>query len=137
MTSQACDCKEEGMLKDLELVLEDTPGALALVGEILGRAAVNIEGICGMRVQGKGVVHILVSEATKARKALEVNRLQVTGEHEVLVMEVEDRPGNLGNIARRLAVGHININLAYLATSTRLVIGVDDLEGARGILKLK
>ncbi len=125
------------MLKDLALSLEDTPGALAMVGEVLGRAAVNIEGICGMVVQGKGVVHILVSEATKARKALEVNRIQVTGENEVLVMEVEDRPGNLGNIARRLAAGRVNINLAYLATSTRLVIGVNDLEEARKILKVK
>ncbi len=125
------------MLKDLALSLEDTPGALAMVGEVLGRAAVNIEGICGMVVQGKGVVHILVSEATKARKALEVKRIQVTGENEVLVMEVEDRPGNLGNIARRLAAGRVNISLAYLATSTRLVIGVNDLEEARKILKVK
>ncbi len=125
------------MFKDLTIVLDDTPGQLALVGEILGRAAVNIEGICGMRSGNKGVVHILVSEWSKARKALVVNRIQVSSENEVLVMEVEDRPGNLGNIARRLAAGRVNINLAYLATSTRLVLGVDDLEAARGILKVK
>ncbi len=125
------------MFKDLTVVLDDTPGQLAMVGEVLGRAAVNIEGICGMRSGNKGVVHILVSEWTKARKALEVSRIQVTEEKEVLVMEVEDRPGNLGNIARRLAAGRVNINLAYLATSTRLVLGVDDLEAARGILKVK
>ncbi len=125
------------MYKDLTIVLDDQPGQLALVGEILGRAAVNIEGICGMRSGGKGVVHILVSEWTKARKALEVSRIQVSDESEVIVMEVEDRPGNLGNIARRLAAGRVNINLAYLATSTRLVLGVDDLEAARGILRVK
>src|SRR5512146_634228 len=113
--------REGDMLKDLTIVLDDQPGQLALVGEILGRAAVNIEGICGMRVGGKGIVHILASEWTKARKALEVNRIQVSDESEVLVMEVEDRPGNLGNIARRLAAGRVNITLAYLATSTRLV----------------
>jgi len=125
------------MLKDLTLILDDQPGQLALVGEVLGRAAVNIEGICGMRAGGKGVVHVLVSEWTKARKALEVNHIQVSEECEVLVMEVEDRPGNLGNIARRLAAGRVNITLAYLATSTRLVLGVDDLEDARRILNLK
>ncbi len=125
------------MFKDLTIVLDDTPGQLAMVGEVLGRAAVNIEGICGMRSGNKGVVHILVSEWTKARKALEVSRIQVTEEKDVLVMEVEDRPGNLGNIARRLAAGRVNVNLAYLATSTRLVLGVDDIEAARGILKVK
>ena len=124
------------MFKDLTIVLDDTPGQLALVGEILGRAAVNIEGICGMRSGNKGIVHILVSEWSKARKALEVSRILVTEENEVLVMEVEDRPGNLGNIARRLAAGRVNINLAYLATSTRLVLGVDDLEAAHAILKV-
>ncbi len=43
----------------------------------------------------------------------------------------------LGNIARRLAAGRVNISLAYLATSTRLVLGEDDLEAARSILKVK
>ena len=125
------------MMKDLKVTLENRPGTLADLSEALGNAGVNIEGICGMRTGGKGVVHVLVSEASKARNALEVNHIQVSEVVEVLVMEVEDRPGNLGNIARRLAAGRVNINLSYLATSTRLVLGVDDLDAARGILKLK
>ena len=125
------------MSKDLTVILEDRPGSLAKVGEALGKAGMNIEGICGMMVEGKGVVHILVSDAVKARRALEANRIQVSEELEVLVMEVEDRPAVLGNIARRLANAGVNIHLAYLATSTRLVIGVDDLEKARSTLKPK
>jgi len=125
------------MSKDLTVILEDRPGSLAKVGEALGKAGMNIEGICGMMVEGQGVVHILVPDAVKARRALEANRIQVSEELEVLVMEVEDRPAVLGNIARRLANAGVNIHLAYLATSTRLVIGVDDLEKARSTLQPK
>lgn len=125
------------MSKDLTVILEDQPGSLAMVGEALGRAAVNIDGICGMTVEGKGVIHILVEDAAKARRALEANHIQVSGELDVLLLEVEDRPGVLGNIARRLANAEVNINLAYMATSTKLVIGVDDLEKARAAVQPK
>jgi len=123
------------MAKDLRLILEDRPGQLAKVGEALGKAGVNIDGLCGVTWEGKGVIHVLVEDAAKARRALEANGLHVDQEQEVVILEVEDRPGVLGNIARRLANAGVNLNLAYLATSTRLVIGADDLEKARQALK--
>jgi hypothetical protein len=125
------------MSKDLTLSQEDQPGTLARVGEALGKAGVNIEGMCGMAVEGKAIIHILVEDTAKARRALEANHIQVSGEHEVLVLEVEDRPSVLGNITRRLANEGINVHLVYLATSTRLVMGVNDLEKARTILQPK
>ena len=125
------------MTKDLTVILEDRLGELARVGEALGKAGMNIEGICGVTAEGRGIVHILVQDAIKARRALEANRLQVSGELDVLVLEIEDRPSVLGNIARRLASAGVNIHLAYLATSTRLVIGADDLEKARSALQPK
>jgi hypothetical protein len=125
------------MTQDLTVILEDRLGELARVGEALGKAGMNIEGICGVTAEGRGIVHILVQDALKARRALEANRLQVSGELDVLVLEIEDRPSVLGNIARRLASAGVNIHLAYLATSTRLVIGADDLEKARSALQPK
>ena len=115
------------MLKDLTVLLEDTPGSLAKLGEVLGKAMVNIEGICGMTVGGKGHIHVLVEDAKTARRAMEASGLDVPEETDVMILEVEDRPGNLGNIARRLANERINVQLAYLATSTRLVLAVDDM----------
>jgi hypothetical protein len=124
------------MVKDLSVILEDQPGALAKLGEALGKAEINIEGVVGMTVVGRGLIHLLVEEPQKARRALEANGIDVEGEREVLLIEVQDRPGVLGNIARRLAREDVNIELAYLATSNRLVLGVDDLEKARDILHL-
>jgi hypothetical protein len=125
------------MPTDLTVILEDRPGALAKVGEALGRAGINIEGICGVTVSGKGTVHILVDNGKKARQVLEANHIDVAEEVEVLVIPVEDRPAVLGNVARRLATAGVNLSLAYLATSTRLVIGADDLEKAREAVQAK
>jgi hypothetical protein len=125
------------MPTDLTVILEDRPGSLAKVGEALGRAGINIEGICGVTVSGKGTVHILVDNGKKARQVLEANHIDVAKEVEVLVIPVEDRPAVLGNVARRLATAGVNLSLAYLATSTRLVIGADDLEKAREAMLAK
>jgi hypothetical protein len=125
------------MSKDLTVMLEDHPGALAQIGEAFGRAGMNIEGMCAMTAAGKGIVHILVEDGTKARRILEANHIQVSDEKEVLVLDIEDRPGILGNIARRLGAVEVNIQLAYLATSTRLVIGVDNLEKANMVVMPK
>jgi hypothetical protein len=122
------------MFKDLSIVTENRPGSIAKVAEALGIAGVNIDGICGIGLEGKAYIHILVQEVVKARRALEANHIEVSEELDVLVLEVEDRPGVVGNISRRLANAGVDIQLAYLATSTRLVINVDDFAKAREAL---
>lgn len=124
------------MLKDITVLLEDQPGALAKLGEALGKAEVNIEGVAGMTVVGRGLIHILVEEGEKTRRALEANDIDVEEEREVLVVDIQDRPGELGNLARRLAEKGVNIELAYLTADSRLVLGVDDEPGARQVLDL-
>lgn len=119
------------MMKDLTVILEDRPGTLADMGEALGKAGINIEGSCGFPSEGKGVGHILVEDAAAARRALEEIGIEVGDEREVLVLEIEDRPGALGEVSRRIANAGVNIDLCYLATNTRLVIGADDLDKAR------
>jgi hypothetical protein len=125
------------MSKDLTIYLGDHPGSLAKVGEALGKAGVNIDGICGVTVQGKGVIHILVADAAKARRTLEANHIDVAKETDVVVLDVEDRPGVLGNMARRLANAGVNLHIAYLATSSKLVVGADDLDKVRAVAEAK
>jgi len=122
------------MVKDLTVILQDRPGTLADMGEILGKAGINIEGICATTFRGEGAIHILVEDSAGARQALEAKGIEVTAEREVLVKEIEDRPGILGEVARKLANAGVNIELVYLATKTRLIIGVDNLEKARSAI---
>jgi hypothetical protein len=122
------------MPTDLTVVVEDRPGRLADVGEALGRAGVNIEGIAATTGGGQGTIHLLVEDAAAARRALEQAGIPVQLSREVLVVEVVDRPGALGELARRIANAGVNIDLAYLATRTRLVLGSPDLERMRAAI---
>lgn len=121
-------------MRDLTVILEDRPGTLADMGEALGKAGVNIEGLCGFPCEGRGTGHILVQDAAAARRALEAVGVDVRDDRQVLVLDIEDRPGALGEVSRRIANAGVNVELVYLATNTRLVIGVDDLEAARAAL---
>jgi hypothetical protein len=123
------------MAKDLTIALEDRPGILAELGEALGGAGVNIEGFCGYESEGKGILHLLVEDAPAARGALESAGLDVQAERDVLVVDIEDRPGALGVISRRVSNAGGNLDLAYLATNTRLVLGARDLEAVRSAVR--
>jgi hypothetical protein len=117
------------MAKDLTVSLEDRPGALADLGEALGNAGVNIEGICGLGVEGRGIIHVLVEDAAAARKALEGAGIKVEGEAEPMVAEISgsaDTPGELGTMARAIANAGVNIQAMYLATHDRGVIVTTD-----------
>ena len=119
------------MAKDLTISLADRPGILAELGEALGGAGVNIEGFCGNVSEGRGTLHVLVDDPGGARQALEDAGFDVEDERDVVVVDIEDRPGALGVMARRVANADVGLNLGYLATNTRLVLGADDLEGVR------
>ena len=119
------------MTKDLTVVLEDRPGTIADLGEALGKAGINIDGMCGFPCEGKGILHILVDDASGARRALEAIGFKVTSEREVFLLETEDRPGMLGEVSRKIANAGVNVDLLYKATKTKLVIGADDLEKAQ------
>lgn len=120
------------MAKDIAVELADKPGTLAALGEALGKAGVNIEGICATPMGGgKAAVHVLVENAAGARQAVQQAGGKVTGEQDVIVVSLDDRPGSLGAAARKVANAGVNITLLYLATRTRVVIGASDLAKAK------
>jgi hypothetical protein len=118
-------------LKDLTIELEEKAGTIAAAAEALGKAGVNIEGICGFVVGDKGVGHVLVADPAKARQALQSAGARVTSEQDVLVLDIDDKPGALGKLTRRIADAGVSLNAVYLATKTRVVLGARDLEKAR------
>lgn len=125
------------MAKDLTVSLEDRPGTLADLGEALGKAGVNIEGICGIGVEGRGITHLLVEDAAKARQALEGAGIKVEGEADPIVADMTanaDTPGALGKAARAVANAGVNIQALYLATRNRSVIVTTDNAKARKAL---
>jgi hypothetical protein len=123
------------MATDLRIEAENRVGQLATLSEELGKVGVNIEGFCATVAGGQGVLHVLVDDAGAARQALQGAGYTIAAEREALVLEgVEDRPGYLGEMARRLADADVNIEVAYLATNTRAVFVVPDVTIARQAL---
>ena len=124
------------MPKDLTVVLQDRPGELARLGQATGEAGVNLQGMCAFTGEGRGFIHVLVDDAkaTAARQALEEAGMGVADERDVLVVDIEHRPGTLGELARSLAEASVNIELAYTTFGVKLVIVTDDIDSARATL---
>jgi len=83
---------------DLTVVLKDKPGQLATLGGATGEVGVNIEGMCAFTGEGRGIIHLLVADdtVTRAVTALTDAGMGVADQREVLVVDVADRPGSLG-----------------------------------------
>ena len=125
------------MAVDFTLILQDRPGELARVGEVLGDAGVNIGGLAAFTGDGRGLVHVLIDDdaVSRATTALKAAKLGVADEREVLVIDVVDRPGTLGELTRQLAAANVNIDLAYTTFGGGvIVIATEDLDSARAAL---
>jgi hypothetical protein len=120
---------------DLTVVLKDKPGQLATLGRATGEAGVNIEGMCAFTGEGRGIIHLLIDDAAAQRAAAALTEagMGVADRREVLVVDVADRPGSLGELARQLAAANVNIELLY-TTFGGVVIATDDMASARAAL---
>jgi hypothetical protein len=117
------------MATDLAISVADQPGGLADVGEALGNAGINIEGLCGVGLGDRGVIHVLVEDGAAARTALEGAGLAVESEAEAIVSAIPGdvrTPGTLGKMARSVAEAGVNMRAVYLATGDRAVAVTDD-----------
>jgi hypothetical protein len=117
------------MATEFRVVIQDRPGTLAQLGNVLGEARVNIEAIQGVSREGKGFVQFVPNEPEKARQALDVAGIPYT-KREVLIVRVLDEPGMLGDVALVMSKAGINIDSVYVTTRGYIVLGVDDLTGA-------
>jgi hypothetical protein len=122
------------MAVDLVIDIENTPGALARVAAAISDAGVNIAAATCVGAGGRAELHILVPHAEAAKHALAISHVAVTREREVVVVDVEDRPGVLADLTRKIAGAGVNLDLVYVATQNRVVFGAADLAALRAAL---
>src|SRR5437867_9440049 len=122
------------MAVDLVIDIENTPGALAGVAAAISDAGVNIAAATCVGPGDRAELHILVPHAEAAKHALAISQLAVTREREVVVVDVEDRPGVLADLTRKIARAGVNLDLVYVATRHRVVFGATDLAALRAAL---
>jgi hypothetical protein len=122
------------MAVDLVIDIENTPGTLAEVAASISDAGVNIAAATCVGAGHRAELHILVPHAEAVKHALAISHVGVTREREVVVVDVEDRPGVLADLARKVARAGVNLDLVYIATQNRLVFGAEDIAALRAVL---
>ncbi|MBV9127769.1 MAG: ACT domain-containing protein [Verrucomicrobia bacterium] len=98
----------------LALFLENKPGTLAAVCDALAQASINIYALTISDTVDHSVVRMVVSDTHRALAIFEEHGTLVV-ENDVLVVEINNQPGRLSDIARKLAAAAVNIEYAYLA----------------------
>ena len=121
-------------MKDLAIALENRPGALAEMGDVLGHAGLSIEGGGAWVINGQSVAHFLFEDGATARCALEAAGIRVLEGRDVLVQRLNQaEPGQLGKISRRMAEAGVNIEVLYSDHAHQLILVVDDIAKGRAL----
>lgn len=114
-------------MQDLAIILNNRPGALAEMGEILGAAGVSLEGGGVFVHNGQGVAHFLVTMAEKGKQALASHGIVDVSINDVLIQKLnQEVPGQLGKICRIMAENGVNILTQYSDHANQLILVVDD-----------
>jgi len=121
---------------DMVIELEnDVPGELARVAHALSDAGINIAAATALGAGQRAELHVLVQHPEAVRHALAVvHSVSITRERQVVVVQAEDRPGELADLTAKIAAAGVNLDLVYVATKSRVVFGSDDLDGLRAAL---
>jgi hypothetical protein len=122
------------MAVDLVIDIENTPGALAEVAAAISDAGVNIAAATCIGTGQTAELHILVPHGGAVKHLLGISHLAVSREREVVVVEVQDRPGVLADLTRKIARAGVDLDLVYIATQNRIVFGAGDLEALKAAL---
>ena len=121
--------------KDLAIDLgADRPGALVKAAEAMGKNGINIDGFA---VTGDGVLHLVARDPMAARRAVEGAGFKVHAQREVIIADVEDRPGTLAAVLRPAADAEVSVDLVYSLGSNRIAIGGKDFAKLSEALNVK
>lgn len=121
-------------MKDVAISLDHRPGALADLGETLGRAGLSVEGGGVFVVDGAAIAHYLFADNAPVRDVLSAAGFNVLAEREVVIVRLrQSEPGQLGKIARRMANAGVNIEVQYSDHDNQLILVVDAPERGRAV----
>ena len=125
-------------MKQISILTENKPGVLADVAGILGTRGVNVESISAETFPDGAVIRIVTNDTTTAVDALKKANYRVT-ESDILIVNILDRPGELGKITKKIASEDINIDNIYMIskkdTKAVLALKVNQHEKAAKLLR--
>jgi len=96
----------------LTVYIDNRKGTLAALAAFLGRHGVNIHGLTLADTDGHGHVRLILDDIEKARQLVEDSG-ELVAAREVLLIRLENEPGELGRVLTALAEHNINIEYGY------------------------
>jgi hypothetical protein len=124
-------------MRDFEIHMTHKPGELARVADTLARYGVNIKSVAALEIDNHAIVRILADEIEPARAALEHANVRFE-EGEIVQVLLTNRAGELSNVAKKLAEGHVNLRAMYVTglvdDLVELAIVADDPKKAKKLL---
>ena len=126
-------------LKQLSVFLENRPGHLSRVCEVLAEAGINIVTMTLADTREFGILRLIVREWQRAKEALEAAGFAVNTT-DVMAIEVADEPGGLEKILKAAEAGGLSVEYMYAFACKQkknalIVIRFDDIERASAALK--
>ena len=134
--------KNVNLAKEIVVTAENKVGLLAGMSKILADHGINIEGVAGYEMGNEAKLMFVVSDTLRAKEALEKAGYNKTKEYEVIVVDLENKPGALKGITAKLAAEKIDIKYMYGTTCSegcpaRIILATDSNEKALVALKTK
>ena len=121
-------------MQDIEILLGNKPGSLALMGETLGKNKISLEGGGVFQMGEVSIAHFLVEEAERAKVVLAGVGIKVVKISDVIIQRLrQDIPGQLGMFCRKLANANVNILTQYSDHSNQLIVVVDNYEEGKKV----
>ncbi len=125
-------------MRDFSIHLSHKPGELARVANALSKRSLNIKSVTAMTFNGQGVVRIIADDVQEARAALQESNIRFE-ESELVTALLENKAGELAEVASKLANANINLHAAYVigleGDLVELAFAVDDVKKAKKALE--
>lgn len=123
-------------MRQFEILINDRPGELAKVTDALATNGVNIMAIASERCENP-IIRIVTDDEQSTRSALKKANMKFK-ENELMVIELQDRPGELSKMAKKLAKAGVNVESIHIlskgTSTTSIALVVDNYKKASEIL---